>query len=290
MEMARLKRRQLSTLPEPRAVPPKSAPEPASETSEHANDWRKQLRGAQAIDGTRAETYLRGRGIDLETAKASGALYAPKFYGWPAVVFPICDYDGYQIGANGRYFQPLPNGHTSMTAGKKSGGVFCAPLQFPNGRVLRPFDRDAPAVIVTEAPIDALSLAAIGFPAVAFCGCDAPSWIHLKCGLKRVVLAFDADDADDKAAKSLKARLAPFGARCERLRPESGKDWNEALQRGPVALHDFLTRVIYPEREFRVLDAYEPARAYTYAAKLFRTGAISKEQHDNLWQYALQGA
>ena len=265
-EMARLKRRQLSVLPEP-----KSAPEPTPDTK----DWREQLRGAQAIDGTPAETYLRSRGIDLETAKASGALYAPKFYGRAAVVFPICDRDGNQTGASGRYFHANANPKTRI-AGTKRNGLFAT-----SGALA------ADTIIITEAPIDALSLASVGFAAVALCGTSAPDWMHLACGLKRVPLAFDADEAGDNAAAVLTARLVPYGARCERLRPEGGKDWNEALQRDPNALRGFLTRAIYPEREFRVLDCFESARSYAYAAKLFRSGEISEEQRDELQRYAL---
>jgi DNA primase len=94
---------------------------------------------------------------------------------------------------------------------------------------------------LVEAPIDALSLAMCGFPSLALCGTSGPSWLHLACGLRRVALAFDADEAGDAAAIAIGAQIAPFGARCQRLRPEGFKDWNEWLmERGTEELEIFL--------------------------------------------------
>lgn len=273
-ELARHKRRQLSALPEP-----PRAPEPASASAADAKEWREQLRDIRVLDcngNGAAENYLRSRGIDLETAIAAGAMFAPKFYGRAAVVFPICDRDGQQTGASGRYFHANATPKTRI-AGTKRSGIFAT---------LGALASDT--IIVTEAPIDALSLASVGFAAVALCGTSAPAWMHLACGLKRVVLAFDADDAGDNAAAALAAFLAPYGARCERLRPQGAKDWNEDLQRDSDALREFVARAVYATREFRVLDAYEPARAYAYAAQLLRRGVISREQCAALQRYALR--
>ena len=150
-ELARHKRRQLSALPEP-----PRAPEPAPD----AKDWRDQLQGERVLDVSgdasgQAETYLRSRGIDLEAAKASGAMVAPNFYGRAAVVFPICDRDGTQTGASGRYFHANADPKTRI-AGTKRNGLFAT-----SGA------RSSETIIVTEAPIDALSLASVGFAAVA---------------------------------------------------------------------------------------------------------------------------
>ena len=102
-----------------------------------------------------------------------------------------------------------------------------------------------PAVILTEAPIDALSLAACGFPALALCGTSGPDWLHIVCGLRRVLLAFDADEAGEHAAIAIGDRLQPFGAKCQRLIPPQGKDWNESLiKQGNAALTDWLTAMI----------------------------------------------
>jgi DNA primase len=86
-------------------------------------------------------------------------------------------------------------------------------------------------LVVTEAPLDALSLAAVGVPALALCGTHAPAWLPLVAAFRRVALAFDADGAGDQAAALLGPLLRSFGARPERWRPEGGKDWNELLTR-----------------------------------------------------------
>jgi DNA primase len=62
-----------------------------------------------------------------------------------------------------------------------------------------------------------------------------------------VLLAFDADEAGDRASEGIKMRIASFGARCERLAPEGAKDWNEMLLlSGRDYLSDWLTeRVLF---------------------------------------------
>jgi hypothetical protein len=269
---ARQRRAQLSALPDEK---PKATPE-----TEGA-DWREQLAGAGEIDGTAAETYLRGRGIDIETAKAAGAMYAPKFYGAPAVVFPICDRDGNQTGASGRYFRSDATPKTRI-AGTRRGGLFATPGALASQNI-----------IITEAPIDALSVATAGFSAVALCGTSAPHWMHIACGLKSVFPAFDADEAGDVSAADLIARLTPYGARCERLRPESAKDWNEALQGvGSVALGTFIARrlvklpYVREAREFHAGALYDPEAAQAEAWRAFDAGEVTAAQRDALLSYS----
>ncbi len=208
-------------------------------------DWRRHLRGLQPLAGTPGAAYLRGCGVPLDLAHRCGVRFAPSWYGRAAVMFPIRDRAGQLVAAQGRYMDGQGD-PKARTGGPKSGGVFAASSQLgqPGApRIYGPFDEAAPAIIITEAPIDALSLAACGFPALALCGTSGPAWLNRACGLKRVLLAFDADDnhAGDGAAAALLATLTPYTARCERLRPEGGKDWNERLQAvGAPALADWL--------------------------------------------------
>jgi hypothetical protein len=275
LDRARARRAQLSALPDEK---PKTIPET------DAADWREQLAGARDIDGTAAETYLRGRGIDIETAKAAGATYAPKFYGAPAVVFPICDRDGNQTGASGRYFRSDATPKTRI-AGTKRGGLFATSGALASQNI-----------IITEAPIDALSLATAGFAAVALCGTSAPDWIHIACGLKHVFPAFDADEVGDTAAAALAARLTTYGARCERLRPDGAKDWNEALQGvGSVALGTFIARrsaslALGRVREFDAGAAYDATLATAEAHRAFDAGEVTASQRDALLQFAADAA
>ena len=107
------------------------------------------------------------------------------------------------------------------------------------------FSPTLPALIVTEAPLDALSLAHASYPALAVCGTEPPVWFHRLCAFRRVLLAFDADEAGERAADKLAPILESYGARCERLAPDAdlggAKDWNEALQsQGRDDLADWL--------------------------------------------------
>jgi DNA primase len=136
------------------------------------------------------------------------------------------------IAAQGRFVDGRDN-PKAITYGPKKYGVFLTPGAL--GRM------EGAPLIVTEAPIDALSLAAVGFPALALCGTSGPPWLHRAGAFRRVMLAFDADEAGDRAAHELAPDLETFGARCSRLRPEGGKDWNEILCTiGAPALCDWL--------------------------------------------------
>lgn len=205
---------------------------------EDSGEWRKYLQSSGPLAQSRAAKYLQGRGISLEVATAAGAQFHPNFFGAGAAMFVIRDQSGQPVALNGRYIgNATPK---TRTVGPKSGGAFMAPIS-RDGRTVGPLDSDAPAIIITEAAIDALSLAMAGCPALAFIGTSGPRWLHIACGLRRVVLAFDADEAGDKAAAKIAALLQPYGARCERLRPDGAKDWNAMLQvLGSDGLADWL--------------------------------------------------
>ena len=230
---------------DPQAVHPAPSAQPAT-PSGAAKDWRANLRGVRPLDGTPGAAYLSGRGVPLDVADLAGVSFSPNWFGRAAVVFAIHGRSGELVAAQGRRIEATATGQpNALTSGPKSRGLFVAPA-FVGGRVWHPFDADGPGVILCESPIDALSLAACSFPAVALCGINGeattgPAWLPLVCGLKSVYLAFDADDAGDGAARALSARLGVYGARCATLRPEGAKDWNEALQaRGSDALGDWI--------------------------------------------------
>jgi 5S rRNA maturation endonuclease (ribonuclease M5) len=221
----------------------------------NARQWRQQLRGLIPMRDTPGAEYLQHRNIALETAQTSGARFAANFYGRAAVVFPIRDRAGALVAASGRYIDGRDNPKTRI-AGHKRDGVFMAPVSRQNGeRTLQPLEKAAPAIIITEAPIDALSIASAGFPAIALCGTTGPDWLHLACGFRRVVIAFDADDAGDNAAQQLTAHLATYGARCDRLRPEGAKDWNALhCASGIEALAEQITARVLADETLNVPD------------------------------------
>lgn len=193
-----------------------SLPVEAESTSDPA--WREHLKGLERIEWTEAVDYLQRRAVPYEAAVAAGARYCGSWFGRPAIVFPIRDRRGMLVAACGRYLDGQEN-PKARTAGPKQRGVFATPGALDGG-----------PVIVTEAPIDALSLAACGHPAIALVGTSWPGWLPLACAWRRVLVATDADDAGDIAAEKLKVALRATGARPERLPPLPAKDWNELLQ------------------------------------------------------------
>jgi hypothetical protein len=243
--IARMRRSRLSQVEERLPQPATTAEDQTLEDS----DWIRHLQGLRPLQGSPGETYLeRRRGIPCAIAHQADVRFAPQYYGRPAVVFPISDQAGRMVAVNGRIIDGKSN--DKMTAGPKSNGSFIAPVKaFTNPeRIFVPLDAAVEWVIVAEAPIDALSLAAAGYPAIALCGTSAPHWLLLACGRHRfahngcVISAFDADDGGDKAAEDLAAKLDPYGVPCRRLRPEGAKDWNEMLlQIGRDALCDWLS-------------------------------------------------
>ena len=193
-------------------------------------------------DGTPGAVYLAGRGIGPELLRAAGVRFAVDFgrrpaeegraawSGGAAVVFPIRGQGGKLVAAQGRFIAPRGDGPKMLTIGPKSAGVFATPGAL---------DTPGPVAVV-EAPIDALSLAAAGLPAVALCGTSgAPRWILHRLAWRQVLLAFDADEpkdgkpgAGDAAAEAFAQELARVSlgmAKPGRLRPHGAKDWNELL-------------------------------------------------------------
>lgn len=164
---------------------------------------------------TPGAAYLEARGLPLALCALAGVRFAPDWYGRSAVVFPICNQAGQEVAAQGRYIDRRSD-PKARTTGPKSQGVFATPGAW-----------EADEWIVTEAPIDALSLAASGRPALALVGTSWPEWFPKACAWRHVLAAFDADQAGDDAAELLMVRVAGFGAQGERLRPVGAKDWNE---------------------------------------------------------------
>lgn len=227
------------------SAPPFALPAPsATPTPDKAHELRAQLHGLQRLDGTHGAAYLERRGVALDVARLAGARFAPSFFGRAAVAFPLRDRDGQLVAVNARHLSGTPK---SRSAGLKSVGIFAGPVNI-GGRVFGPLDADTPAVVIVEAPADALSLAMAGVPALAFCGTSGPDWLPKACAFRRVLLGFDADEAGDRAADELAPTLASLGARPERFRPEGAKDWNELIQIiGRDALADFCAMRVLAE-------------------------------------------
>jgi phage/plasmid primase-like uncharacterized protein len=201
---------------------------------ENAQEWREKAEGAVSVIGTPGEKYLRGRGIPSETMETAGVLFKADFYGRAATLFLICDASGSPVAVEGRFLSP-GTGPKAICKGPKSKGVFATPGALEAG-----------AVALVEAPIDALTLAALGLPAISTMGAEnLPKWLPRRLAFREVFLAQDADQAGDEAAERVAAELQAFGGRCSRLRPNQAKDWNELLQeRGEEAVREALRGVL----------------------------------------------
>jgi len=193
------------------ALPP---PPPAPDLT-----WKPMVAQLQpAVHVPAATRYLAQRGITPEVAARCEVCFSADWYGRPAVCFPIRDRAGALVAAHGRHIdgRVQPKCHT---AGDLKRGVYATPGAL-----------EAPRLVVCEGPFDALSLAAVGVPATALCGTSEPAWLPQAAAFRRVALAFDADDAGDRAAERLAPLLRSFGATVERWRPPAAaKDWNEVL-------------------------------------------------------------
>lgn len=219
-------RRLSSVLPEAR-----SNPDPEKERK-----WREMASLSQPIENTPGASYLISRSIPIVVAAKSGARFCRSWFGRPAVLFPIRDIQGRLVAAQGRYLasDAVPK---ALTGGPVGLGVFSAGNVIENN-----------VTVITEAPIDALSLAAAGLPAIALCGKDLREWLARKCGMKTVYLALDADEAGDESAEKWRKQIERYGASVFRLRPCGGcKDWNETLQKfGEKSLTNKLPECLNP--------------------------------------------
>lgn len=186
--------------------------------------------------------YLATRGLSspdaLALLTASGVRFAPDFgrreatetvkasSGTASVVFPLRDAKGKLIAAQGRFLKPWSSGQKFHTLGDKLAGVFAT-----HG-AMEIMQKGGPVALV-EAPLDAVTLALAGVPAIALCGCNGlPQWLQRKACGRHWLIAFDADEAGDRAAEKIGEALRTLGGHVQRLKPTEAKDWNEALQIG----------------------------------------------------------
>ena len=160
---------------------------------------------------------LRGRLEQLGLLRASGHEH---FNG--ALVVPIVDEAGQVVELYGRrltdHARPGVPRHLYLPGPLR--GVF-------NVHALI----GAPEVILCEALLDALTFWAAGYRQVtASYGIEGFTAEHLatmqRLGIERVAIAYDADEAGDRAAEVLAQELAPHGIACVRLVFPRGLDAN----------------------------------------------------------------
>lgn len=194
--------------------------------TEQVQKYRDMAPRIVPLLGTPAVDYLAQRRIPQPIARKARVKYCPDWgAAGRAVIFPIIGSDGKPIAAQGRSI----DGDDKITYGPRAHGVFATAGAL-----------EANPVAICEAPIDALTLAYMGLPAVALCGCGGfPQWLGVLFGKvvkhnglpqsRTVLIATDADEAGDNAAESLADALSRFGARSIRFRVQGAKDVNELL-------------------------------------------------------------
>jgi hypothetical protein len=218
--------RALTLPPDQEAQPATGAPSGATQREV----WRKQWESARPLRSTPGASYIEARGIAADFAHENGVRFcsnwAPPgksgktYTGGAAILFPMIDRAGALAACNGRYIRDGAK-PKARTGGEVSRGVF-GTYGALHGEI----------VAVCEGALDALTLAACGFPAIALGGCNLPAWLPAAIAFKRVLIASDADEAGDRAALEWTANLQNrAGARCARLTPYRAKDFNEALLR-----------------------------------------------------------
>lgn len=219
-------------LPAPASHHQRPKPEPASASG--PCPWAHLHLGS--IAGTDAERYLASRGLPTPLPPGTDVRWCASFGpagkpGRPAVVFALRDASGAAVAVQGRFTDD--HAPKCQSLGPVSQGLFATP------RAL-----DTAMLVVTEAPLDALAMAAAGVPALATCGTRAswPDWLELAG--RTVVLAQDADEAGDRQAATLGHAAAKAGANVFRLRPPC-KDWAQSIeQRGWLALREVLVAAV----------------------------------------------
>lgn len=108
----------------------------------------------------------------------------------------------------------------------------------PHRGLFNPSALDGPEVILCEAVLDALTFCAHGFPATCAYGTEGMTdelWERLRKA-RKVYLAYDADEAGDRAAERDTARLKSLGVEVARVRFPWGMDANSyAVKVQPAA-------------------------------------------------------
>ena len=209
---------------------------------------REKLKGVQPLADSPGAAYLEGRGIPLDLALATNVRFHPawpftnkegEWRNFPAVVYPMRDLAGELHAASGRR---IANDAAAASF------IKCTTLGGRRDSMLwTPGARESDPVLLVEGPMDALSLALCGYPAVARVATDFPPWLPRWAAFRDLYIAWDTDVTGEGKTQAVADACARTGAKCYRLRPPegTGKDWNDALQAiGADALREYLENAI----------------------------------------------
>jgi hypothetical protein len=223
--------------------------------------WQQQeLHILQALDeqmrwalahSQRAQLYLRGRGIPLQTALDAGVGYLPSALlkrpemrtkrevvrRWvDRMLFPLNSPFGRgYIGRSLWHWQPGMNETIHKALLERPGSPRRWIKTNPAGWFGVELEQLPDTIMLVEGAFDRLTLVAAGLPAsqiVALVGTALQvEWLPVQ--VKTVVLALDGDDGGKEASSRLSDQLAQAGLRvrvCPSGQTTWGKDWNELWQ------------------------------------------------------------
>lgn len=192
-----------------------------SPPKEKTYDYAAIIAHSRALEGTPAQKYLEGRLIASRAIRTAKVRYMPAFPKWgikESVAFGLSGPQGDTVAVQ---FRAIEGADKRIYKRSEDKYAF-----------LTPGALKSKAPIITEAPIDALTLYACGYPAIATCGTSFPEWLAEALALRpRVLLGHDSDQAGDLGAIKAASALRAYGSSPERLKPQGAKDWNEYAQR-----------------------------------------------------------
>jgi len=214
--------------------PPPSPAEIARRQAQDEADAAKRERQAQAVwseslpvQGTLAETYLRGRGINCslpDSLRFHPSCWHASAKRLPALVGRV---DGLKrLSVHRTYLRADGSGKSDVTPakamlGRTMGGAVCV-------------HRAAGPLVVAEGIETALSLASglLRVPVTVWAALSAPGMAGLRLpdGIPhRLTIAPDGDTAGRDAAHTLAERATALGWTVSLLPAPDGRDWNDVL-------------------------------------------------------------
>jgi hypothetical protein len=213
--------------PDPTAALRRRA-EAAAEAAKRAAQAGAVWAEALPINGTPAETYLRGRGIDCalpETLRYAPACWHASGIRLPAMVALVEGGDGFAVHRT--YLRPDGAGKAVVEPNKAMLGAV-------GGGAVRLVDAPG-ALVVAEGVETGLSLASglLRAPAAVWAALSTSGMKALR--LPRMAgdltVAGDSDPAGEAAAVALAERALALGWRVKLLNPPDDGDWNDVLRR-----------------------------------------------------------
>jgi len=208
---------------------------------------------AEALDrlpGSPGEHYLASRGIPLEVAQTLQLGWTDKGDLAGRVIFPLRDPLGQPTSATGRSVndRTMPKYRTLPVAKGYMKTLF-------NGGAISVVRESGHPLVIVEGPIDAAACAAAGIPCVvAINGADYGHPEHF-AGVRSAILAFDADEAGQKARRSVGLALISQGVDYVSLPAaafEGSKDLGEFWQQHGTLPEQLVARVMGPHSLTRI--------------------------------------